>query len=99
MNHIELLGASFELKKDNLKRIKKARTVPCKGNACSDIDYQWDNNTNSFHFFNDGNKKILLKVTSATYFGCSVSKTKRLRPYEEWDTGFYGICEYEANYR
>ncbi|MYF12092.1 MAG: hypothetical protein F4229_14110 [Gammaproteobacteria bacterium] len=72
----------------------------CKaGDACDDIDYQWNEETSSFHFFNDGSRKIFLKVTSATYFGCSGYKAKRMRPGQEWDTGFSGLCHYEANYR
>ena len=101
MERVELVGRQFELNGDNLKCLseKEASRASCSGNACKDIDYQWYDDTNSYHFFNDGSKRVLLKVTSATYFGCSVYKTRRMRPGEEWDSGFYGLCSYEANYR
>ena len=100
MKHIELVGALFELDGKSLTLLEENPiVVSCKGNACGDIDYQWNDDTNSYHFFNDGSEKLELKVTSASYFGCGPYSTRRMRPGQSWDTGFFGICEYEANYR
>ena len=97
MELAELCGASVRIEGSQISG--SDGSVECRGDACQDIDYQWDPDTNSYHFFNDGAKKVLLTVTSATVFGCSGSKTRRMRPKDEWDTGFFGFCKYEANYR
>ena len=104
MKKMQLLGSLVEIDGANVKVMDEASTenallTSCSGNACGDIDYQFDEDTRSYHFFNDGNKKVRLKVTSGSYFGCGGSKTRNMRPEDEWDSGFYGICDYEANYR
>ena len=104
MKKIQLLGSLVEIDGSNAKIMDKEATeaslmASCSGNACGDIDYQFDEDTRSYHFFNDGNKKVHLKVTSASVFGCGGSKTRNMRRGDEWDSGFYGICDYEANYR
>jgi hypothetical protein len=102
MSRIHLLGSLVEIEDSTfniLKNIDDSMKTVCNGNACDDIDYRFDEDTRSYHFFNDSNKKINLKVISGSYFGCGPFKTRDMRPMEEWDTGFYGICDYEANYR
>ena len=97
---IELFGTSLELNDRTLTRTEALDAENCSGNACRDIDYQWDSDTRSYHFFNDGNRRVLLRVIHANVFGCSaIFKERRMRPGEEWDSGFEGFCRYEANYR
>jgi len=97
---MNLLGNVVEIK-DSTITVKECNEVSnlCNGNACADIDYQFDEDTKSYHFYNDGNRLVILKVQSGTLFGCGQFKTRRMRPGSEWDTGFFGICKYEANYK
>lgn len=103
MEKVYLAGELFETDGSNLKHQpedKGLEGVNCSGNACADIDMQWDEDTRSYHFYNDGNRKLKLRVNSATYFGCTaVWKTRNMRPGDEWDSRFFGVCKYESNYR
>jgi len=70
----------------------------CSGNACKDIDYQYNESTGTYFFFNDGDRNVKLKVTSATVFGCGPFKNRKMRAGDRWDSGFHGICDHVANY-
>lgn len=101
----QLLGAVFAIDDErprDLKRLEVATKLDefCSGNACGDIDMRWEDETNSYHFFNDGEKKVRVEVQQATYAGCTPQVRNRdMRPGDEWDCGYFGVCKYEANYR
>ncbi|MEM9066580.1 MAG: hypothetical protein AAGB51_13945 [Planctomycetota bacterium] len=106
MEHMHLCGAVVQVDgsqmaviEDQSQAVSANAGAACNGNACGDIDMQWDEDTRSYHFFNDGNQKVRLRVQSATIPFCGGWKTRNMRPGDEWDSGLYGVCKYEANYR
>ncbi|XPF94870.1 hypothetical protein ACM9HF_02340 [Colwellia sp. RE-S-Sl-9] len=103
MKIINLFGAKFSIDDKALNFIEPAlesnKTDYCNGNACDDIYWEWDDDTRSYHFFNEGEKRVRLKVEGANYLGCNgVIKRKTMRPGTEWECKLGGICEFSAKY-
>lgn len=71
----------------------------CTGNACDDIDYEYDSDIRSFIFYNDGDRKVEVNIHLANIGGCVAAwKTKKMRPGSEWIPKVFMMCGYTAKY-